>query len=78
MGAREPELPDPKILVELVNTKMPFGKYKGSMICDLPEYYLLWLRQKGLPGGKLGILLDTMLEIRINGLNYLLDPLRKN
>jgi len=55
---------------------MPFGKYKGQLIADLPEPYLLWFSRKGFPRGKLGVLLQTMYEIRLNGLEYLLRPLR--
>ncbi len=56
--------------------EMPFGKYKGTKICNLPENYLLWFKQQGFPKGTLGVLLETMLEIRINGLQYLLEPLK--
>ena len=55
---------------------MPFGKYKDRLICDLPEYYLVWYHQKGFPAGKLGMLLSTMYEIKLNGLEYLLQPLK--
>ncbi|OFX83948.1 MAG: hypothetical protein A2W99_03675 [Bacteroidetes bacterium GWF2_33_16] len=65
------------ILLDLVKTKMMFGKYKGTFICDLPEYYLVWFSQKGFPPGKIGILMGTMYEIKLNGLEYLLKPLRK-
>jgi len=64
--------PDPKILVEIVQTKMPFGKYKGTMICDLPVYYLEWMHSKGFPPGKMGMLLSSVYEIKINGLNSIL------
>jgi uncharacterized protein (DUF3820 family) len=57
--------------------KMPFGKYKGSAICNLPEAYLVWFKQKGFPAGRLGMLLATMYEIKLNGLEYLLAPLKK-
>ncbi len=67
---------NPEILPDLVSFKMPFGKYKGHLIADLPEAYLLWFSQKGFPKGKLGILLSTMLTIKTNGLEYLLQPLR--
>ena len=67
-----------EILLELVRYKMPFGKYKGVLICNLPEPYLVWFYQKGFPDGKLGMLLSTMYEIRLNGLEYLLSPLKKN
>jgi hypothetical protein len=56
--------------------KMPFGKYQGKLICNLPESYLVWFNQKGFPPGKLGILLATMYEIKLNGLEYLLQPLK--
>jgi uncharacterized protein len=64
------------ILLDLVSFRMPFGKYKGQVICDLPEPYLVWFHQKGFPKGKLGDLLATMYEIKLNGLEYLLKPLR--
>lgn len=66
------------ILIELVRTPMPFGKYKGYMICELPESYLVWYYNKGFPKGKLGILLHTMYEIRLNGLEGILKPLKDN
>jgi uncharacterized protein (DUF3820 family) len=65
-----------EILLQLVQTKMPFGKYKGILICDLPEAYLEWFSRKGFPKGKLGIQLQTMHEIALNGLGHLLLPLR--
>ncbi len=68
---------NPKVLLELISTVMPFGKYKNTPICNLPELYLIWFKQQGFPKGKLGILLETMLEIRINGLEDLLTPLKK-
>lgn len=64
------------LLLELVSFSMPFGKYKGYLICDLPEHYLVWFHSKGFPKGKLGDLLGTMYEIKLNGLEYLLKPLR--
>lgn len=67
---------DQKILLDLVKMRMPFGKYKGTLLCDLPEYYLVWFNQKGFPDGKLGMLLSTLYEIKLNGLEYLLKPLK--
>jgi uncharacterized protein len=64
-------------LEELVKAKMPFGKYKDRLICELPEFYLEWFASKGFPKGKLGMQLSTMYEINLNGLRYLLDPLKK-
>ena len=66
------------ILTELVSVRMPYGKYKGRLICDLPEPYLVWYQSKGFPNVKLGELLSSMYEIRLNGLEYLLKPLRHN
>jgi len=65
------------ILEELVNVKMPFGKYKGYLLCDLPEFYLVWFKQKGFPKGKLGQQMQLLYEIKINGLEYLLKPLKR-
>lgn len=69
---------DPTTLQKLVTTPMPYGKYKGRLICDIPEYYLVWYHRKGFPAGQLGQLLATMYELKLNGLEYLLAPLRKN
>ncbi|GAA0557618.1 DUF3820 family protein [Chitinophaga japonensis] len=69
--------PDPAILQQLVNMKMPFGKYKDVLLCDLPVSYLEWFQRSGFPKGKLGMLLETMYVIRINGLTQLLEPLKK-
>lgn len=66
---------DNKILQDLIDVKMPFGKYSGTPIYRLPQYYLTWFAREGFPQGKLGMLLSTMHEIRQNGLEYLLKPL---
>ena len=68
--------PDPQILLELANTKMPFGKYQGRVLMDLPEPYLVWFSQAGFPKGKLGEQLQFLYEIKLNGLEGLLKPLR--
>ena len=67
-----------QMLVELVSVRMPFGKYANRILCDLPESYLAWFHRKGFPQGKIGILLSALYEIKLNGLEYLLKPLRKN
>jgi hypothetical protein len=67
---------DPQLLLHLVQMKMPFGKYKGTVLCNLPVSYLEWFQRKGFPQGKLGILLQTMYEIKLNGLDHLLVPLK--
>ena len=73
----EAQGPDSEILLQLVKMKMPFGKYKDRLLCDLPVSYLEWFARKGYPAGKLGMLLQTIYEIKLNGLDYLLAPLRK-
>lgn len=65
-----------QILNDLVTMRMPYGKYKGWILCDLPEPYLVWYHSKGFPAGKLGQILATLYEIKLNGLEYLLKPLR--
>ena len=55
---------------------MPFGKYKDRYLADLPETYLVWFSRQGLPEGKLGRMLQAMLELKVNGLEKLLVPLR--
>jgi uncharacterized protein (DUF3820 family) len=66
-----------KILLDLAKAEMPYGKFKGRKLIDLPEEYVLWYKQKGFPKGKLGEQLALVLEIKINGLEYLFAPLRK-
>ncbi|MCQ2218795.1 MAG: DUF3820 family protein [Paludibacteraceae bacterium] len=63
-------------LEALVRTRMPYGRYKNYRVCDLPENYLVWYRQKGFPQGKLGELMGLMYEIQLNGLEYLLKPIK--
>jgi uncharacterized protein len=70
--------PDQNILLKLVSMKMPFGKYKGTILCHLPVSYLEWFAKKGFPPGQMGMLLATIYEIKINGLEYLLTPLKRN
>ncbi len=64
-------------LLQLVQMTMPFGKYQGKRICDIPEEYLLWMQKKGFPQGRLGDLLAMMLEIRIHGVEDVRLPLKK-
>ncbi len=63
-------------LLELARMRMPFGKYRGCRLVDLPEPYVVWFSQKGFPPGKLGEMLQIVYEIKVNGLEYLLRPLR--
>jgi len=66
-----------RVLLDLTSMKMPFGKYKGRLLCDLPEPYLVWFHQQGFPEGRLGYLLEALYEIKVNGLEYLLKPVKK-
>jgi uncharacterized protein (DUF3820 family) len=63
-------------LLELVKARMPFGKYEGRLIIDLPEDYLVWFASKGFPQGKVGRRLQAVYEFKLNGLDALFDPLR--
>ena len=69
---------NPEDLQRLLSLTMPYGKYKGHLIADLPGQYLNWFAREGFPAGELGRLLALMQEIDHNGLSSLLDPLRKN
>jgi uncharacterized protein len=66
-----------KHLVELAHRQMPYGKYKGYYLTDLPEAYLVWFKQKGMPKDALGRMLEEMLEIKTNGLETLLRRIRR-
>ncbi len=69
-------LGDRSILIDLVQKKMPFGKYEGRLLCDLPTYYLEWFAGKGFPEGRIGICLETLFVIRTEGLHSILDELK--
>ncbi|GGC00660.1 DUF3820 family protein [Dyadobacter sediminis] len=69
--------PDSELLKELIVYKMPFGKYKDSLLTELPITYLEWFQRQGFPSGKLGMMLSTLYEIRLNGLEHLLKGLKK-
>ncbi len=68
--------PDPKILMKLVTMRMPFGKHKGKLLCDLPEDYLIWFNHKGMPEGKLGEYMLNVYTMKVNGLDSMLDKLK--
>lgn len=63
-------------LIKIANMKMPFGKYKGVALIDLPEPYIVWFHSQGFPDGELGRLLAQLYEIKLNGLQYLFTPLK--
>ncbi len=73
-----PVSPDSKYLLKLAEATMPFGKYAGRRLVDLPEEYVLWFYQQGFPEGKLGEMLQNVYEIKVNGLEYLFKPLKKS
>ena len=68
---------NPELLQRLVSREMPYGKYKGRLIADLPGHYLTWFARQGFPAGEIGQLLALMHELDHNGLAGLLEPLRR-
>ena len=69
--------PDSADLLKLAEAKMPFGKYAGTRLIDLPERYVVWFAQKGFPDGELGRMLKAVYEIKLNGLEYLFNSIKK-
>lgn len=67
--------PEQQELIKLANMKMPFGKYKGYFLIDIPEYYYVWYRNKGFPNGKLGEQMQLIYEIQLNGIEHVIRPL---
>jgi len=73
----EQDMPfDHQALLELFDMRMPFGRYAGQRLVDLPEPYVVWFSRQGFPPGRLGEMLQTVYEIKVNGLEYLFEPLR--
>lgn len=68
--------PDKKFLIDTANMKMPFGKYKGTYLIDIPEYYMVWYKNKGFPAGKLGKMMTLVYELKLNGLEDILRKIR--
>lgn len=68
--------PEYEYLKKLAHTKMPYGKYAGYLLLDLPERYIVWYSQKGFPAGVLGKMMKEIYEIKLNGLEYLFKPFR--
>ncbi|MDP5101819.1 MAG: DUF3820 family protein [Nonlabens sp.] len=73
----ESPLFDPRKLVELAWYKMPFGKYKDRFLSDLPEFYVVWFKQKGFPEGKLGQHMEAVYDMKLNGIEDMLREIRK-
>ncbi len=69
-------LPDPKELIKLAHAKMPFGKYEGRFLIDLPEYYVVWYKNNGFPKGKLGEQMQSVYELKLNGLEQMIRNIR--
>ena len=67
----------PELFLKLAKMRMPFGKYKGCLLIDLPEPYVVWFSRKGFPEGQIGEMLQIIYEIKTNGLEYLFNPLRE-
>lgn len=66
-----------QFLVKLADTKMPYGKYKGRYMIDLPEHYVVWYRNKGFPKGQIGEMLATVYELKVNGLEELVRNIQR-
>jgi uncharacterized protein (DUF3820 family) len=71
------QFPDRKKFIELAHYKMPYGRYKGRYLCELPEAYLIWFQRNGFPEGKLGEQMKAILEIKINGMEGLIRKIRQ-
>ena len=71
-------LQDKQFLIDLAHTRMPFGKYKGTFLIDLPEHYIVWYHAKGFPKGKIGMQLGLVYELKLNGLEHLIRTIKKN
>lgn len=69
--------PNKNFLIKLAHTKMPYGKYEGRYLIDLPEYYIVWYHNKGFPKGKLGDMLTQVYELKLNGLEYLIRDIKE-
>jgi len=70
-------LQNKQFLIDTSKAKMPFGKYKGTYLIDLPEHYVVWYNNKGFPAGKLGKMLGLVYELKLNGLEDILRQIRK-
>jgi hypothetical protein len=66
-----------QIIIDLAKMKMPYGKYKGRYLIDLPERYIVWYKNKGFPSGKIGKQLELVYEIQLNGLEDIVREVRR-
>jgi uncharacterized protein (DUF3820 family) len=69
---------DRQFLIDLAKMKMPFGKYKGSFLIDLPEHYIVWYHNKGFPNGKLGQQMHLVYELQLNGLEDIVRKIQQD
>ena len=77
MNESTDQSPQAEQLLKLARYRMPFGKYQGQLLIDLPEPYVVWFGKQGFPKGELGVMLGLLYEIKLNGLEYLFKPLRQ-
>jgi len=70
-------LQDQQFLIDVSKMRMPYGKYKGTFLIDLPEHYIVWYNNKGFPKGKLGQMLGLVYELQLNGLEDLIREIKK-
>lgn len=70
-------IPEKEFLIKLAHAKMPFGKFEGRYLIDLPEYYLVWYKNKGFPNGLLGQQMQQVYELQLNGLEDLVRNIRR-
>ena len=70
-------LQDKQFLIDVSKMRMPYGKYKGTFLIDLPEHYVVWYHNKGFPKGKMGQMLGLVYELKLNGLEDLIREIRK-
>jgi uncharacterized protein (DUF3820 family) len=68
---------DQNFLIKLAHTKMPYGKYKGRYLIDLPEHYIVWYKTKGFPKGTLGDMMNEVYELKLNGLEHLIRTIQQ-
>ena len=71
-------LQDQQFLIDFSRAKMPFGKYKGTFLIDLPEHYIVWYHSKGFPKGKLGQQMGLVYELQLNGLEEIIRKIRRD